>query len=152
MLPYGQALRAIGQDLESHGALAFEIKVNEGEYQVQCDCDLPPPGNLLSFSLTSRILEQLDFMGRLKRTGASKVSSPEALSATLRSLGAFVDREKGRLLRVTNYESPGPEVVFRLEFATADGTRGENTLSKPALDALSASLRQERNDSQWRKG
>jgi hypothetical protein len=152
MLPNGQALRAIGQDLESHGALAFEIKVNEDEYQVQCDCDLPPPDNLLSFSLTSRILEQLDFMGKLKRTGASKLSSPEALSATLRSLGAFVDREKGRLLRVTNYESPGPEVVFRLEFALADGTRVENTLSKPALDALSASLRQERSDYQWRNG
>jgi hypothetical protein len=146
MLTYGQALRAIGQDLESHGAFAYEIKVNEGEYQVQCDCELPPPGNLLFFSCTSRILEQLDFMGRLKRTGASLASSPEALSATLRSLGAYVDREKGRLLRVTNYESPGPDVVFRVEFALADGTRVENTFSKPALDAVSASLRQERSD------
>lgn len=151
MLTYGQALRAIGQDLESHGAFAYEITVNEGEYQVQCDCELPPPGNLLVFSCTSRILEQLDFMGRLKRTGASLVSSPEALSATLRSLGAYVDREKGRLLRVTNYESPGPDVVFRVEFALADGTRVENTLSKPALDAVSASLRQERSDYECRK-
>jgi len=152
MLTYGQALRAIGQDLESHGALTYEITVNEGEYHAQCDCDLPPPGNLFSFSYTSRILEQLDFMGRLKRTGASLVSSPEALSATLRSLGAYVDREKGRLLRVRNYESPGPDIVIRVEFALADGTRVENTLSKPALDALSASLRQERSDYQWRKG
>ena len=144
MLTYGQALRAIGQDLEGHGALAYEINVNEAEYRVQCDCDLPPPGNLLSFCYTSRILEQIEFMERFKRAGASTVNSSETLSATLRSLGAYVDREKGRLLRVANYESSDPEIVFRLEFALPDGTRVENTLSKPAVAEITNSFRQER--------
>jgi hypothetical protein len=86
MLTYGQALRAIGQDLEGHGALAYEINVSEAEYRVQCDCDLPPPGNLLSLCYSSRILEQIDFMGKLKRAGVSSVNSPESLPDTLRSL------------------------------------------------------------------
>ena len=144
MLTYGQALRAIGQDLECHGALAYEINVSEAEYRVQCDCDLPPPGNLLSLCYTSRILEQIDFMGKLKRTGVSSVNSPESLPDTLRSLGAYVDRENGRILRIANYELLGPEVAYRVEFALPDRSRVEKTLSKPALDEITNSLRQQR--------
>jgi hypothetical protein len=144
MLKYRQALRAIGQDLEGHGALAYEIKLHEAEYLVQCDCDLPAPGNLLSLCYTSTILEQIDFMGKLKRTGGPCESSPETLSAALRSLGAYVDRQKGRLLRIANYEFAGAESAFRIEFALPDGTRVENDFSKPALDEVSNSLRRER--------
>ena len=143
MLNYRQALRAIGQDLDSHGALAFEITVTDKEYVVQCDCDLPPPDNLLSLHFTDKILEQLDFMGRLKRTGVASQTSPDTLAAALRSLGAYVDRENGRLLRISNYEFAGPEIAFRIEFALADGTRVENDLSKPTLDKLSISLLQD---------
>lgn len=144
MLTYGQALRAIGQDLEGHGALAYEINISEAEYRVQCDCDLPPPGNLLSLCYSSRILEQIDFMGKLKRTGVSSVNSPESLPDTLRSLGSYVDRENGRLLRIANYELLGPESAYRIEFALPDGSRVENSLSKPALDQITNSLRQQR--------
>lgn len=144
MLTYGQALRAIGQDLEGHGALAYEINISEAEYRVQCDCDLPPPGNLLSLCYSSRILEQIDFMGKLKRTGVSSVNSPESLPDTLRSLGSYVDRENGRLLRIANYELLGPEIAYRIEFALPDGSRVENSLSKPVLDQITNSLRQQR--------
>ena len=144
MLTYGQALRAIGQDLQGHGALAYEINVSDAEYRVQCDCDLPPPGNLLSLSYTSRILEQIDFMGKLKRTGVASVNSPESLPDTLRSVGAYVDRENGRILRIANYEFLGPEIAYRVQFALPDGSRVENTLSKPALDEITKSLRQKR--------
>jgi hypothetical protein len=144
MFTYGQALRAIGQDLEGHGALAYEINVNEAEYRVQCDCDLPPPDNLLSFCYTSRILEQIDFLGKLKRSGASSVNSPESLSGILRTLGSYVDREKGQLLRVANYELLEPEIAYRVEFALPDGSRAENILAKPALDEITNSLRQQR--------
>lgn len=83
-------------------------------------------------------------MERFKRAGASTVNSSETLSATLRSLGAYVDREKGRVLRVANYESSDPEIVLRVEFALPDGTRVENTLSKPALAEITNSFRRER--------
>jgi hypothetical protein len=144
MLTYGQALRAIGQDLEGHGALVYDISVKQSEYRVQCDCDLPPPGNLLSLRYTSRILEQIDFMGKLKRTGVFCVNRPEALPGTLRSLGGYVDWKNGRLLRVANYELLGPEIAYRVEFALPDGSQVENTLSKPALDEITNSLRQQR--------
>ena len=144
MLTYGQALRAIGQDLERHGALAYEINVSEAEYRVQCDCDLPPPSNLLSFCYTIRILEQIDFMGKLKRTGVFSVNSRESLPDTLCSLGADVDRKNGRLLRIANYELVGPEIAYRVEFALSDGSRMENTLSKLAVDQITNSLRQQR--------
>jgi hypothetical protein len=144
MLTYGQALRAIGQDLQGHGALVYEINVSDAEYRVQCDCDSPPPGNLLSLCYTSRILEQIDFMGKLKRTVVSSVNSPESLPDTLRSLGAYVDREHGRILRLANYELSGPEIAYRVEFSLPDGSRVENTLSKPALEEITNSLRQQR--------
>jgi hypothetical protein len=144
MLTYGQALRAIGQDLESHGALAYEIDVNQAEYRVQCDCELPPPDNLLSFCYTSKILEQIDFMGKLKRTGISSMNSSESLSNTLRTLGSYVDIENGALLRVTNYETQGPEIAYRIEFALANGNRLEKTLSKQVVDEITGSLRQAR--------
>ena len=144
MLTYGQALRAIGQDLQGHGALVYEINVSDAEYRVQCDCDLPPPDNLLSFCYTSRILEQIDFMGKLKRTGVSSLNSPESLPDTLRSLGAYVDRENGRILRLANYELLGPEIAYRVEFVVPDGSRAENSLAKPALEELTNSLRQQR--------
>ena len=144
MLTYGQALRAIGQDLQGHGALAYEIHVSDAEYRVQCDCDLPPPGNLLSLCYTSRILEQIDFMGKLKRTGVSSVNSPESLPDTLRSLGAYVDRENGRILRIANYELVGPEIGYRIEFTSPHGGRVEKTVSKVALDEITNFLRQQR--------
>jgi hypothetical protein len=144
MLTYGQALRAIGQDLEGHGALVYDISVNQSEYRIQCDCDLPPPGNLLFLCYTSRILDQIDFMGKLKRTCVFSVNSPESLAGTLRSLGGYVDREKGRLLRIANYELLGPEIAYRVEFALPDGSQVENTLSKPGLDEITNSLRQQR--------
>ena len=144
MLTYGQALRAIGQDLESHGALAYEINVNQAEYRVQCDCDLPPPDNLLIFCYTSKILEQIDFMGKLKRAAISSMSNSESLSNTLRTLGSYVDGEKGALQRVTNYETAGPEVVFRVDFALGNGNRVEKALSKQTVDEISNSLRQAR--------
>jgi hypothetical protein len=145
MLTNGQALRAIGQDLEGHGALVYEINVTQSEYRVQCDCDLPPPDNVLSFCYSSRILEQIDFMGKLRRTGASSVNSPESLSGILRALGSYVDAEKGQLLRVANYESLGSEIAYQVEFALPDRRQVENTLSKPALDDITNSLRQQRN-------
>ena len=83
-------------------------------------------------------------MGKLKRTGVFCVNSPESLPDTLRSLGGYVDREKGRLLRVANYELLGPEIAYRVEFALPDGSQVENTLSKPALDEITNSLRQQR--------
>jgi hypothetical protein len=144
MLTYGQALRAIGQDLEGHGALVYDINLKESEYRVQCDCDLPAPDNLLSLCYSSRILEQIDFMGKLKRTGVSSVNSPESLVGALRTLGGYVDREQGRLLRVANYELLGPEIAYRVEFALPDGSQVENTLSKPAIDEITDSLRQQR--------
>ena len=51
-----------------------------------------------------------------------------------------MDREKGWLLRVTNYELLGPEIVYRVEFALPDGSQVENTLSKPALDEITNSF------------
>jgi len=66
MLTHGQALRAIGQDLEGRGALVYDINVNQAEYRIQCDCDLPPPDNLLSFCCTIRILEQIELHGETK--------------------------------------------------------------------------------------
>jgi hypothetical protein len=57
-----QAVRAIARILiGGHGALAYEINVTAAEYRVQCDCDLLPRGNLLSFCYTDRILEQKVF-------------------------------------------------------------------------------------------
>ena len=138
MLTYGQALRAIGQDLEGHGALVYDISVNQSEYRIQCDCDLPPPGNLLSLCYTSR------FHGQVETHRCFSVNSPESLPGTLRSLGVYADREKGRLLRVANYELLGPEIAYRVEFALPDGSQVENTLSKPALDEITNSLRQQR--------
>jgi hypothetical protein len=123
--------------------LAYEINVNQAEYRVQCDCDLPPPDNLLSFCYTSRILEQIDFMGKLKR-GVFSVNSPESISGILRTLGSYVDREEGHLLRVANYELLGPEIAYRVEFALSDGSRVEKILSKQAVDEITNSFCQER--------
>jgi hypothetical protein len=55
-------------------------------------------------------------------------------------LALLIDRENGRLLRISNYEFAGPEVAFRIQFALADETRVQNDLSQPALDKLSISF------------
>ena len=144
MLNYLQGLRAIGQDLESHGAIAFEIKIENGEYRVQCDCDLPPPGNLLSLCYTGKILEQIDFMGKLKRGRTGTGAGVETLSNLLRNLGAYIDQSQGQLLRVSNYESAGTEVVFRIEVKTPQGRRVVDDVPKPVLDQLCTVLRNNR--------
>jgi hypothetical protein len=97
------------------------------------------------FCYTSRILEQIDFMGRLKRRGVPSVNSPDSISGILRTLGSYVDREEGHLLRVANYELLGPETAYRVGFALADGSRVEEILSKQAVDEITNSFCQERN-------
>ena len=67
MLTYGQALRAIGQDLEGHGALVYDISVNQSEYRIQCDCDLPPSDTFCLFVIPA----------------VFSVNSPESLPGTL---------------------------------------------------------------------
>ena len=120
----------------------WHLRSQSGQgYLVQCDCDLPPPENLLSLRYSDKISRTDRVYGQTKTHQRASQSSPDPLAATLRCLGAsLIDRENGRLLRISNYEFAGPELAFRIQFGLADGTRVQNDLSQPALDELSISF------------
>jgi hypothetical protein len=76
------------------------------------------PGNLLSLCLYQQTSRANRFHGQVETH--RRFFCEQSLPDTLRSLGGYVDQEKGRLLRVANFNLLGPEIAYRIEFALPD--------------------------------
>ena len=63
-----------------------------------------------------------------------------AFSHTLRAIGGYVDQKKARLMRVSNNDCPGADVVFRIEYETRERERVVDDRSGSAIYDLCVNM------------
>ena len=151
---YSEILRVIGQDLEARAIKAFDIR-DEGErILVLCGYQVPPAATPVTLNYTPRDIEELKPQGAEKRGQPSKPADFFTLSQTLRAIGGYVDEKKARLLRLSNNDCPGADVVFRIEYETQEGERLVDDRSGSAIYDLCVNMYKRRGKSArsiWRR-
>lgn len=144
---YSEILRVIGQDLESRGIKAFDMR-DEGErILVQCGYQIPPAATPVTLHYTRRDIQELKPQGADKRGQASKPEDFFTLSQTLRAIGGYVDQKKARMLRLSNNECAGADPVFRIEYETPEGERLVDDRSGSAIYDLCVNMYKRRGKS-----
>ena len=128
-----QALRAIGNDLESRGLKTFEIRKHHNRYIVRCGYQSPPAVTPLTLEYTEKEIEELNLLEREKSTTAQPTLDFSALSQTLKTIGSYLDRKKAFLQGISNNDVTRSEPIFRIEYETADGSLFVEERSPAAL-------------------
>ena len=137
---YSEILRVIGQDLEIRGIKAFDLR-DEGErIFVQCGYQDPPAATPVTLYYTPTDIEELEPQGVEKRGQPSKQGDFFTLSQTLRAIGGYVDQKKARLIRLSNNDCPGADVVFRIEYETRERERVVDDRSGSAIYDLCVNM------------
>lgn len=119
---YSNVLRCIGQNLESMELKAVEIKTHGENYVVQ----LWYKGISLSMDLEQHYtvddIRQLEIKGREVRTSTAQ---PDLLSLSqiLRLAGNYVDRIRGRLIRVSWQDQSDKIQSVTIQFEPVSGNR-----------------------------
>jgi hypothetical protein len=78
--------------------------------------------------------------GEEKRGQALERRDFFTLSQTLRAIGGFVDEQKARLIRLSNNDFTGADVVFRIEYETRAGERLIDNRSGSAIYDLCVNM------------
>jgi hypothetical protein len=120
---YSQILRAIGNDLEMRDLKTIEIQNREDRYIVRCGYQSPPAVTPLVLEYSLDDIAELDLRGEENRSPASQPVDFCKLSQMLRTVGGYLDQKKATLLRISNNESPGKDMIFRFEYETSEGER-----------------------------
>ena len=122
-LSCSEILRVIGQDLEIRGMKAFDLRAEGETILVHCGYQVPPAATPVTLHYTPRDIEELKPQGLEKRGQPVERSDFFTLSQTLRAFGGYVDQKKARLVRLSNNDCPGADVVFRIEYETRERER-----------------------------
>src|SRR5258708_7531717 len=98
---YSIALRCIGQSLEAMQLKAVEVKSHGDNYVIQAWNKGTSTAMDLERHCTPEDLRKLEIDGRAKRKAFSGPPNLLSLSQVLRLAGNYVDRMRGRLIRVS---------------------------------------------------
>ncbi|HSF58335.1 MAG TPA: hypothetical protein VLD83_09705 [Candidatus Binatia bacterium] len=137
---YSEVLRVIGQDLEIRGIKAFDIRDEGEKILVQCGYQMPPAATPVTLTYTPKDIRELRPQGEEKRGQPLERKDFFTLSQTLRTIGGYVDQQKARLIRLSNNEFPGADVVFRIEYETREGERLVDNRSGSAIYDLCVNM------------
>jgi hypothetical protein len=137
---YSEVLRVIGQDLEIRGIKAFDIRDEGEKILVQCGYQMPPAATPVTLTYTPRDIRELRPQGEEKRGQPLERRDFFTLSQTLRAIGGYVDQQKARLIRLSNNEFSGADVVFRIEYETREGERLVDNRSGSAIYDLCVNM------------
>jgi hypothetical protein len=120
---YATALRCIGEDLERRGLKSFDIRSEGNEYVARCGYQDPPSPTPVTIQYTFKDIQELDRAGEGKRGELS--ASKEFLNHVqiFRTIGGYLDKNEGHLVRLTNNEVNGKDFLFKVEYVTQDGER-----------------------------
>lgn len=120
---YANILRCIGQNLESMELKAVEIKTHGEDYVVQ----LWNRGVSMSMDVeqhyTADDIKQLEIKGREKIRAFPPPPNLLSLSQILRLAGNYVDRIRGRLIRVSWQDQSDKIQSVTIQFEPVNGSR-----------------------------
>jgi hypothetical protein len=120
---YATSLRCIAQDLERRGLKTFDIRFERDEYIAECGYQEPPAETPVTIHYTFQDIEDLDVSGEAKRGEPSGAKEFLNQIQIFRAIGGYLDKNKARLVRLTNNDGPRQDQNFKLEYITRDGER-----------------------------
>jgi hypothetical protein len=141
---YSKALRSIGQDLEVRGIKTFDLKPEGDLYVVACGYQDPPSETPLSLHYTLRDIEEIDRAGQVRRGKATPPKDFVNLVQIFRAVGGYLDKNKCRLIALSNNNAPSKELLLRVEYDTADGQRLVDDRTGSAIYDLCVSMYKQR--------
>jgi hypothetical protein len=112
---YTTALRCIGEDLERRGLKSFDIRSEGNEYVARCGYQDPPSPTPVTIQYTFKDIQELDRAGEGKRGELS--ASKEFLNQVqiFRTIGGYLDKNEGYLVRLTNNDAKGKDFLFKVD-------------------------------------
>ncbi len=137
---YSEILRVIGQDLETRGIKAFDIRDDGEAILVCCGYQVPPAETPVTLYYSPQEIEELKPQSEEKRGQSLKPEDFFTLSQTLRAIGGYVDQKKARFLRLSNNDCPSADVVFRIEYETQERERVVDDRSGSAIYDLCVTM------------
>jgi hypothetical protein len=120
---YATALRCIAQELERRGLKSFDIRLRGKSYFVECGYQEPPSPTPVSLRYDLNDIEELDRVGEAKRGGMVRAQEFINQVQIFRTIGAYLDKNEARLLRLTNNDGNTKDSLFTVEYITPDGDR-----------------------------
>jgi hypothetical protein len=118
---YATALRCIGQDLERRGLKSFDIRFERNEYEAYCGYQDPPSPTPVTIQYTFKDIQELDATGEGQRSDLSATKEFLNQVQIFRTIGDYLDKNEGQLVRLTNNDGTGKESLFKVEYVTQDG-------------------------------
>src|SRR6478609_2980424 len=127
---YASTLRCIGQSLEAKELKSLEIKTHGDDFIVQVWNRGPSMAMDLEKHYSPQDLRNLDAEGREKRKPFAGPPNLLSLSQVLRLAGNYVDRMRGRLLRVSWQDQSDKIQSITVQWqAQPSGEAGAETLA-----------------------
>ena len=143
-ITFATALRCIGQDLERRGIKCFDICFEANEYVALCGYQDPPAATPVTIGYRALDIADLDDAAEEKRGQLPPATDFLNLVQILRSVGGFVDKNEGRLIRVTNNEPWTSEPCIKIEYFNHDGERVLTDLAGAALYDMCVAIYKQR--------
>ena len=141
---YSKSLRCIGHDLEARGLRTFDLKVEEDFYVVACGYQEPPALTPVTLEYSLQDIEELDHAGRARRESFPRPKDFVSLVQIFRAIGGFLDKNKCRLIGISNNDLPSRDLVLRVEYETADRERIVDDRTGSAIYDLCVSMYKQR--------
>ena len=119
---YASGLRCIAQDLERRGLKSFDLRVKNERYFVACGYQEAPAATPVSLVYTAAEIRELDRAGAARRSAIQRNADFFDPVQIFRAIGAYLDRNEARLLRLTNNDA-ATAGFFKIEYLTRAGER-----------------------------
>ena len=139
-MDYANALRCIGQELESRDIEVFEVKNHANEFRVQAGDPNFPYTGLIDIKLSAEQIEVLDRRGQVSRGKASEEMKFDSIPNMLRAVGEYIDKH-GYLRRVDN-SCPlvADQLPMEVEYQTRAGDIRREMLPMSVIREASVSM------------
>jgi len=124
-LRYSHVLRCIGQTLESINLKAIEVKTHGDDFIVQIWNKGTSASMDAEKHYTPAEIKQLEIQARVSRGSAPSPTNLLSLSQVLRLAGNYVDRLRGRLLRVSWQDQSERVQSITIQYEPAPSDPGE---------------------------
>lgn len=133
---YASTLRCFGQFLDGMVLKALEIKTHNDDYLLQAWRKGPSMTMDLDKIFTPEDVRKLEAEGRAKRKPFTGSPNMLSLPQVLRLAGNYVDREHGRLLRVSWQDQSDKIQSITVQWEACMGSGGPNDAQLAVVDEL----------------
>jgi hypothetical protein len=144
VMVYANALRCIGQELESRDIEVFEVKSYANEFRVQAGDPHSPYTGLIDIKLSAEQIEVLERRSQASRGKSNEQMKFDSMPNILRAVGEYIDKH-GYLRRVDTSCPPiADQLAIEVEYETRAGDIRLETLPMSVIREASVSMYKKR--------